>query len=55
MRNMTPFSQALAVLAITSGIIGYKAAALAIAVVIAGLEIVVSIALAEEEDRQSEA
>lgn len=52
MRNMTPFSQALAVLAITSGIIGYRAAALGIAVIIVGLEIVVAIALADEEDRQ---
>ena len=50
MRNITPISQAVVALAVVSAIIGYEAAALAISVAVVGIEIMVTIALAQDEE-----
>jgi hypothetical protein len=49
-RNMGPISQAFAVLAISSAIAGYESAAIAISVIIIGLEVVITAALNDDEE-----
>jgi len=50
MRNITPISQAFSVLAVVSAIGGYVSAALAVAVVTIGIEIMVTAALNQDEE-----
>jgi len=49
MRNITPISQTLSVLAVVSVIGGYVSAALAVAVVTVGIEIMVTAALNQDD------
>lgn len=49
-RNMGPLSQALAVLAISSAIAGYKSAAIALSVIIIGLEVIITAALNDDNE-----
>lgn len=52
MRNLTPLSQALATAALTCAICGYEALAVATCVVVIGIEVVVTFALASEDDER---
>ena len=49
LRNMTPVSQALAVLAVCCALTDYTPAGLALAVIVVGIEFVVTVALASEK------